>query len=189
MNCNFDICYNCMDTDCWFYMNCNIDICYNCMDIDCWFHMNCNIENCEWTWMNIYATYLATNKSSSFVFNAVKEPVYSDIRVYKTSFYYTSFCSLLMKPKTLVYGKMPQISRILLNYKSTYKYKVTIMTDVTYKPMQPMQWRFVVIAGVFSIISIIIMCVQCSYAQAHVSASLCYTYIRWAYLFLVHIWQ
>ena len=47
---------------CWFYMNCYIDIC-------------CNIGNCEWTWNNIYATYLTTNKSSSSVFNTVKEPV------------------------------------------------------------------------------------------------------------------
>ena len=30
--------------------------------------------------MNIYATYLTTNKSPSFVFNTVKEPVSSDIR-------------------------------------------------------------------------------------------------------------
>ena len=44
--------------------------------------MNCNIDNCEWTWMNIYATYLTTNKPSSFAFNTVKEPASIDIRVY-----------------------------------------------------------------------------------------------------------
>ena len=32
--------------------------------------------------MNIYATYLTINMSFSFVFNTVKEPVFSNIRVY-----------------------------------------------------------------------------------------------------------
>ena len=34
--------------------------------------------------MNIYATYLTTSKSSSFVLSTVKEPVSSEIRVYPT---------------------------------------------------------------------------------------------------------
>ena len=49
----------------------------NCMDIDCYFIWTVTliIVN-ELVW--IYATYLTTNKSSSFVFNTVQEHVSSD---------------------------------------------------------------------------------------------------------------
>ena len=67
-----------VNCECWFYMNCYFDICCNCMNIDLWMDLDeymCNIFD--------------NNNSSSFVFNIVKEPVPSVIRVYPTPFYYT----------------------------------------------------------------------------------------------------
>ena len=114
------ITWNCRcNCKCWFYMNCNIDICCNCMNI------------CEWTWMNIYATYFTTNKSSSFVFNTVKEPVCSVIRVCTTLFYYRIIKPYLFKFLTFfnIYCEKDYILEEVFQ-KSHYSWQCKFTTEV-----------------------------------------------------------
>ena len=71
-------------------MNCNIDICYNCMDIDCWFYMNCNIDICVTVWTFCEWTldkdkcniFWQANKSILVLCSRTEKNLSSRIRVY-----------------------------------------------------------------------------------------------------------
>ena len=84
------------------YMNHNIDICWNCINI------------CEWTLMNIYATYLTANKPYSFVFKYSKEPV--PVIVECTKHHYITEGPLHMHTEEVpwYFVKLPNIKKFLL---------------------------------------------------------------------------